>query len=128
MRLIRFGSYFDLTGLTIDLDRSSITIVLDNFHSRRCPRLQEANEGVPIEGWSIGQMKGDTAPLGRGPCAGAQLSEFRGRQVKRRSHSMVKLSNALEARVGSDLRDPEVGLVEKVSREVDAPRARDSYG
>ena len=39
---------------------------------------------------------------------------------------MIELSNAFEARVGSDLRDREVGLIEQVSREVDAPRAGDS--
>jgi len=104
-RLIRFGSYFDLAGLTIDLDRPPITIVVDNFHSRRCTSLQKANEGVPIEGWTIGQMEDDTAPLSGCPCAGAQLSEFRGRHVERRSHSMVKLSNAFEPREGSDLCD-----------------------
>ena len=40
---------------------------------------------------------------------------------------MIELSNAVEARVGSDLRDREVGLIEQVSREVDPPRAGDSY-
>jgi hypothetical protein len=40
---------------------------------------------------------------------------------------MIELSNTFEARVGSDLCDREVGLVEQVSREVDAPRAGDSY-
>lgn len=41
---------------------------------------------------------------------------------------MIELSNAFEARVGSDLRDGEVGLIEQVSREVDPPRAGDSHG
>lgn len=40
---------------------------------------------------------------------------------------MIELSNAFEARVGRDLRDREIGLIKQVSREVDSPRAGDSY-
>ena len=40
---------------------------------------------------------------------------------------MIELANAFEARVGSDFRDREFGLIEQVSREVDPPRAADSY-
>jgi hypothetical protein len=36
---------------------------------------------------------------------------------------MIEVSNASEARVGGDLRNREVGLGEKISREVDPARA-----
>jgi hypothetical protein len=72
-------------------------------------------------------MKGDTALTSRYLRAGAQLAEFRGRHVEGGSHGVVELSNAFEPRIESDLRYREIGLIEKVSREMDAPRAGDSY-
>ena len=41
--------------------------------------------------------------------------------------AVVELPNAFEARVGSDLRDRKLGLVEQLARKMDPPRARDSY-
>jgi hypothetical protein len=75
--LIRIGSYFDLASLAINLDRPPIAIVLDDFHPRRCTSLQEANENVPVEWWTIGQMEGDTSSASACRCAGAQLAELR---------------------------------------------------
>jgi hypothetical protein len=40
---------------------------------------------------------------------------------------VVKLSNAFESRVGTDVRYRKIGLIKKISREMDAPRAGDSH-
>jgi hypothetical protein len=75
-RPIWFVSYLDLACLAADFNGPPITFVLNNFRSRCCMGFQEANKGIPVEWWTIGEIEGyTTLPSGHLPTR-TKRSEF----------------------------------------------------
>jgi hypothetical protein len=108
-----------------DLDRSSIELLSNYFHSGSCPLSKESDHRGPVEGGAIREPNQEAFLARYGPELTAQAAELAWRMPASRPHGMIELPYALESGGEGDLGNGQLGLIDQVASKMNSMGSRD---